>query len=118
MKKILLVLLVLGSIGGIIGYGLFEARKLLAGPSIRIVSPLDGSAISEQLLTVEGVALNLSFLTINDRPVLTDEAGRFTRKLSPPPGATTVVVQGIDRFGRRASADIHITMLNFCSIHA
>ena len=116
MKKMLVILLVLGSIGGIIGYGLFEARRLIAGPSITIASPGDNSAVSSPLLTIEGVARNIAFLTINDKPALTDETGHFTKNLSPPQGATVVTIKGTDRFGRRASADVRITMLNFCPI--
>jgi len=114
MKKLLLFLLLFGSIGSIIGYGLFEARRLLAGPFIAIEEPRNGNAIASPLVTVEGEALNISFLTINDKPVLTDEAGHFRRTLSPPPGTSVVTVKGTDRFGRRASADVKITMLNFC----
>ena len=116
MKRILLAALALGSIGGIIGYGFFEARRLLEGPSITILSPEDGSRSAEPLLTIEGVARNISFLTINDKPALTDEWGHFTKKMTPPPGANVVVVQGVDRFGRRTSNDVRITMLNFCPI--
>jgi len=116
MKKIFLILLILGGIGGIISYGLFEAQRLIAGPSITIFSPQSGTAVASPLVKIEGVARNISFLTINDRPVLTDESGHFTRKLSPPPGMTSVTVQGTDRFGRRALAETHITMINFCPI--
>ena len=116
MKKSLLFLLIFSGIGSIIGYGLFEAHRLLEGPSIIILSPHDGSATANPLLTIEGVARNISFLTINDKSALTDESGHFTKKMSPPPGDATVTVQGTDRFGRRASADVHITMLNFCPV--
>lgn len=116
MKKVLIILLVLGGIGSIIGYGFFEARRLLAGPSIVIHTPQDGSRISDSLLTVEGEARNISFLTINDRQVLTDEAGHFTNKLTPPEGANVISIEGTDRFGRHTSADVHITMLNFCPV--
>ncbi|MDP4020610.1 MAG: hypothetical protein Q8P58_01010 [Candidatus Adlerbacteria bacterium] len=116
MKRLLLALLILGSIGSVIGYGLFEARRFLAGPSIIIEEPQGGSVIANPLLVIEGVARNISFLTINDKPVLTDERGHFTNKLSPPPGATIVTVEGTDRFGRGTSADVRITMINFCPI--
>ena len=116
MKKFLLTLLILGAIGSMIGYGLFEARRFLAGPSIVIEEPRGGSVIADSLLVIEGMARNISFLTINDRSVLTDETGHFTNKLSPPPGATAVTVRGTDRFGRHVSADVRITMLHFCPI--
>lgn len=116
MKKSLIFFLVLGSIGGIIGYGLFEARRLLEGPSITILSPQSGTATADPLLVIEGMARNISFLTINDKSALTDESGHFTKKMTPPPGVSTVTVHGTDRFGRLASADVHITMLNFCPV--
>ncbi len=116
MKRLLIFVLMVAGIGGIIGYGFFEARRLIEGPSITILSPQDGSATIHPLLTIEGVAQNISFLTINDKPALTDESGHFTKKMSPPPGVSTVTVQGTDRFGRSTSADVHITMLNFCPV--
>jgi hypothetical protein len=99
----------------IIGYGLFEARKLTLGPRISIQTPLDGSATSSVIVTISGRASNISFLTINDAPAFTDEAGNFVERLSPPPGYAIFTVAATDRFGRRASAQVHITVLNYCS---
>ena len=110
MKKIFFILAVLA----ILGYGLFEARRLLGGPSITIETPIDGSATSSVAVTISGVAQNISFLTINDAPAFTDEQGRFALRLSPPPGYAIFTVAATDRFGRRASAEVHITVLNYC----
>lgn len=98
----------------LIAYGLFEARRLLEGPRISIISPVDGSATSSPTVLIEGTATNIAFLTINDKPSFTDEAGHFRQLLSPPPGYTVVTVAATDRFGRRASKSVSITMLNFC----
>ncbi|HVV15263.1 MAG TPA: hypothetical protein VHD55_02615 [Candidatus Paceibacterota bacterium] len=111
MKRALIVLLALG----ILAYGLFESRRLLGGPEITIYAPQDGSATSSPAVTVSGVARNISFLTINDAPAYTDEAGRFSLRLTPPPGYAIFTVAATDRFGRRASAQVHITVLNYCS---
>lgn len=110
MKRFIFALAVLA----IIGYGLFEARRLIGGPSIAIDTPKDGSATSEQTVTISGTAHNISFLTINDAPAFTNEEGRFSVHLSPPPGYAIFTVAATDRFGRRAIAHIHITVLNFC----
>ena len=101
----------------IIGYGLFEARKLLEGPEISIQSPASGTATSSAIVTIVGKAQNIAFLTINDGPAYTDEAGKFVYQFSPPPGYTVVTVAAVDRFGRRASTSVSINVVNYCPVN-
>jgi hypothetical protein len=107
---ILCVSLVIG------GYGLFEARRLIEGPVITIDSPVNESATSSTGVIISGTALNISFLAINDKPSYTDQAGHFDELLSIPPGFTVLTVSAVDRFGRRASKSVSITVLNYCPI--
>lgn len=100
----------------ILGYGLFEARKLLDGPNIVIFSPVNGSATSTGMVTVVGKAENISFLTINDSPSYTNEEGKFVYRYSPPAGYTTLTVGAVDRFGRRAQKSISFTVVNYCAL--
>ncbi len=98
----------------VLSYALFEARRLLAGPDIRIDFPKDGSATSSPLVTIAGVAENISFLTINDAPSYTDEGGKFVYHFSPPPGYTVVTVAAVDRFGRSTTKSISINVVEYC----
>ena len=100
----------------LLAYGLFEARRIIEGPTIVIVSPQNGSATSTRALTITGVAHNISFLTIDDKPAYTDEAGNFALTLSPPSGYTVVTVAATDRFGRHASKSVFITVLSYCPV--
>ena len=100
----------------VLGYGLFEARKLIAGPEITITSPKDGTATSSVLVTIEGTAQNISFLTINDAPAYTDQSGHFVETLSPPAGYTVFTVAAVDRFGRRASKSVAFNIVNYCPV--
>ena len=97
-------------------YGLFEARRLAEGPSIAITSPKNGIGVGKTALIIHGIAKNVAFLTINDKPAFTDEKGNFSLTLSPPPGYTVVTVASVDRFGRRASASVTVTMLDYCPV--
>ncbi len=97
-------------------YGLFEGRKLIEGPQLTILSPGNGAATSSELITITGIAKNISFLTINDAPAYTDEAGNFIETISPPPGYTVVTVAAVDRFGRRARTEVAFTVLNYCPV--
>ena len=110
MKKFLCIL----ALALLMGYGLFEARRIIAGPLIVIEMPQEGSATSSMAVVIRGVARNIAFLTINDRPAFTDEEGRFFERVSAPPGYTVFTAQGKDRFGRSNKAYVHITILNFC----
>lgn len=112
MKRLLVALAILA----VLLYGLFEARRLIAGPQITILSPVNGSATSTNTVRIEGVAQNISFLTINDAPAFTDESGRFSEVLSPPPGYAIFTVAATDRFGRRAREQVRITVLNYCPL--
>jgi hypothetical protein len=98
----------------LIGYGAFEARRLVEGPEIVIDSPVDGSATSTTVVTVSGTAQNIAFLTINDAPSYTDEQGKFVYRFAPPAGYTAVTVAATDRFGRRASKTISFNVLTYC----
>lgn len=100
----------------IVGYGLFEARKLIEGPVITIDMPKDGSATSTTGVILAGEAQNISFLTINDQASHTDEKGHFSELLSLPTGVSVLTVAAIDRFGRRASKSVEINVLNYCPI--
>ena len=100
----------------LLGYGLFEAQRIIEGPSITILNPKNGSATSTQALLIAGIARNISFLTINDKPAYTDGAGNFVLTVSPPTGYTVVTVAAKDRFGRLARKSVFITVLNFCPI--
>ncbi|MEK7612579.1 MAG: hypothetical protein AAB449_00305 [Patescibacteria group bacterium] len=111
MKKILLALALLL----LVGYGIFEARRLLEGPQIVLISPQNGSATSSAVW-VTGTAHNISFLTVNDQHSYTDEGGTFRELLVPPPGVTVITVAGVDRFGRKTTESVSITMLNYCPL--
>lgn len=100
----------------IAGYGVFEARRLIAGPQISIISPKNSSATSSTAVVVQGYAHNVSFLTINDKPAFTDESGAFAFMVSPPPGYTVLTVAAVDRFGRRAQESVSLTVFNYCHV--
>lgn len=110
MRRTLILIVILL----IVGYAVFEARRLIAGPSITILSPVSGSATSSALVTVVGEAQNIAFLSINDAPSYTDETGKFVYRFAPPAGYTVVTVAATDRFGRRAKESVAINIVTYC----
>jgi hypothetical protein len=111
----LAILVVLG-IFFALGYALFEARRIIAGPELTIDTPQHGSATASTRVVGAGSAQNISFLTINDLPAYIDENGKFSQTLSPSPGYAIFTVAAKDRFGRETLRHIHITVLNYCAV--
>jgi hypothetical protein len=100
----------------IVGYGLFEARKIIEGPLVTITYPKDGSATSTTGVQIAGVAENISFLSINDRSAYTDKDGNYSEILSLPPGPSIITVAAVDRFGRKTHKSVSINVLDYCPI--
>lgn len=101
-----------------LAYGFFEARRLIEGPTLTLTSPTDGSAVAGPLIHIAGSAQNISYLSIDGAQAFADKEGHFEKLLSPAPGYTVVTVSGRDRFGRVQTKTAHITIVNYCPIHA
>ncbi len=83
-----------------VGYGLVEARTLIAGPTLTVSSPAAGATEAGALFNVRGVATNVTKLSVNGRPVTLDMSGAFNETLVTPNGLGVIVVEGENRFGR------------------
>jgi hypothetical protein len=81
-------------------YALFQARYIILGPVVSLDSPKDGSVATSSLVIVTGTAKNVTFISLDDRPIFLDEKGNFSEKLLVPSGLSTIIVKARDRFGR------------------
>lgn len=80
-------------------YVAFQARFLITGPQITLLE----EPITEHFtrtVTLEGSAVNITHLWLNDRPIYTDEAGNFTEALVLENGYTVATLRAKDRYGR------------------
>lgn len=82
------------------GYGLIEARHLIAGPSIEIEVPIDYTTSADGFITVSGVARNTEALLLDGSPLPIDQAGRFSETIVLPKGGGILSLIARDRFGR------------------
>ena len=90
---------ILTIIGVLLWYATFQARFFIIGPSITLRSntrPSDDGRVA----TIEGVAENITAITLNDRPVFTDDAGNFREQLVLENGYTIMTLRAVDRYGR------------------
>ncbi|SRR3989344_4480118 len=82
----------------LISYGIFNARNLIIGPIVEIYSPTQNMETRENLLIIKGRAKNITFLSLNSKPIFVDMEGLFEEKLLLSPGSNIIEIKAKDRF--------------------
>lgn len=85
--------------GLLLAYIIFQARFFIAGPQIALYNE-PSSVQTDQLVTLSGHAENITYISVNGRPIHTDESGHFQEPVVLETGYTIVSIQANDRFGR------------------
>ncbi|MFT7507650.1 MAG: hypothetical protein ACI92I_000814 [Acidimicrobiales bacterium] len=86
----------------LVGYALFQARFLIAGPQITLLNP-PGTIQTQRMIHIEGIVKNIVNMTLNGRQIYTDENGYFKEALVLENGYTIATLQAHDRYGRSRS---------------
>lgn len=89
-------------VGALIYYVAFQARYLIAGPTITLRDnyPVDQASST---VVIEGTARNITSLSLDGRPIFTDDDGNFKELLVLPEGYTIMTLQAKDRYGRETT---------------
>ncbi len=108
IKQLLKFWVALCALGVVIGYAGFRAHNLVAGPKLIVESPADGSVTGNPYVEIKGTVKNISFLTLNDNKIFTDEAGVWNEKILLSYGYNVVSVEAKDRFGRSVKKTLQL----------
>jgi len=100
--------IIIVSIFLLVSYGIFNARNLIMGPTIEIFSPTDNIETTENVLTIKGKASNISFLSLNERPIFVNTEGLFEEKLLLSPGSNIIEIKAKDRFKKEVFKTIKV----------
>ena len=92
----------------IFGYGIYEVWNYATGPKIFISTPASGLAVSESLITITGQVKNTKIITLDDRPIVVDQAGNFSEKILLSYGYNVLILKATDRFGKKTEQDLQI----------
>ena len=111
-KTIIKIAVIILITTGVIGYSFFQARNLINGPQISLITPKTGSTISNPLVAIKGSAANISFITLNDRQIFVDKDGNFNEELLLSPGYNVWTIAAKDKFGRIVSKKIELVLRN------
>ena len=92
----------------ILGYGYFEARHILYGPSINIATPSAPLSVGEALVHIRGTAKNITVIRMNGTPIAVTEDGAFDEALLLAPGYNKVTLSASDKLGRTTERVLEI----------
>jgi len=102
LRMVLGYLSVLAIISLLVFYVVYQARFIIAGPTLNIYT-LNNTSV-ERTVTLEGQANNIVSIDLNGRPIYTDERGYFKETIVLENGYTIATVRAKDRYGRTTSA--------------
>ncbi|MES2134639.1 MAG: hypothetical protein V4449_00125 [Patescibacteria group bacterium] len=87
----------------ILGYSIYAALPLLAGPSLSVIA-----TPQNRITAISGMTKRVAFLEMNGAPVSIQEDGSFLIERAFPPGYTAITVRARDRFGKRITKNISL----------
>lgn len=90
----------------VVGYGYFELRGLLWGPTITLSELPD--VTSEQLVTIAGAAAHIATLSMNGTEIPVTETGEFVHSYLLAPGVNRIALDAKDKYGAAAHKTVEI----------
>ncbi len=97
----------------ILGYSIFQAQKLIAGPIINISTPQNGATYNQTLIEIDGQAKNTAYIYIDDRQMFTDKDGNFSQELLLSPGYNVVKLDAFDKFGKQTEKKLQLVLKEY-----
>jgi len=110
-KKILRIAIALIVIAIVGGYAYYRSSAFIRGPVVAITSPQNGTTATSSIITVSGIARNISAITMDGRKIYIDENGNFSEKLLLHPGYNIITVAVRDRYERKAQAVVEVVYI-------
>ena len=108
LKNVLSFLVVAGFIGGIFYYAYFQARAIISGPQISVISPENGHTYTDPLVHVYGTTKRAKEITLDGREIFIDLEGNFGEKLLLAPGYNIIELAARDADGHSTKETLEI----------
>lgn len=100
--------LILGVAVVVLAYIFYQFSFLFIGPKLSIVTPQDGQAISENIVSVSGKTDPYATVTINNENAYVDLTGSFKKTLYVYSGQAKISVSAKNRYGKETKKEVQI----------
>jgi hypothetical protein len=94
----------------IAGYSYYQARNLINGPELTVISPISGTTTTTPLAFIEGEAKNVSYISLNNRQMYVDKDRKFHEELLLSAGYNVWKLEARDKFGRTITKTIELVL--------
>jgi len=101
---------IIGIIFIFIGYLAWQVTGILTPPTLNIYSPIEGSIINQNEVTVEGATEKETHLTINGQDIQVNEQGRFTATLDLLNGVNVITISATKKHGKNTTLTRHVVV--------
>ena len=99
LRSVLKIIGIIIAIGIFSFYLIFQARFLIAGPQI-VLENEPPTQNTTRVVELKGTVHNITHLWLNDRPIYTNEDGKFNEALVIENGYTVTTLRAKDRYNR------------------
>ena len=89
-----------------LGYGFFELRGMLYGPTLNV--PQGQTTVHDSFITISGTASRISSLSMNGAPITVTEGGSFSEPYLLTPGLNRITLDAVDKYGHKKERVITI----------
>ncbi len=90
------------------GYTYYQTKSFSLGPILEITEPQDGALLNTNSVTIKGYTENISFITINGRPVFVDEKGYLNEKILLSLGYNMIRITAKDKYQREIEKKLEL----------
>lgn len=93
-----------------VGYLAWQVKGIIEPPILAVVSPLDGSVVSERTVLVQGEAEAGARLTVNGQEVAGDTRGQFRIPIDLVEGLNTLTVAATKKHGKTTERLVNVIL--------
>lgn len=89
-------------------YAFFQAKNIIIGPVVEIISPTNDETIEKSIIEIIGKTKNISYISMNDNQIFVDGDGVFREKLLLSYGYNIITINARDRFNREVKKTLEL----------
>lgn len=108
LLRIIAIIIAVAVVGG---YAYNRTKSFARGPVIEVTYPTDGAVLKDTVIEIQGIAYNISYISLNGKRIFTEEDGTFEETLLLYEGYNIITLYAQDGFKRTTESTTHVTII-------
>lgn len=90
----------------------FQINGILTPPKLMVLSPIEGQAVSDLTILIQGETEKESRLTVNGKEIMINEKGQFESIIDLSEGLNTIIISATKKHGKTTTVVRHVVTKN------